>query len=307
MRPLLKKVTVSVLAVLLIFMSAPAQQSQKPKGKTPASQQPKAPQEQPKRKVLKIQAAKGHAGAPQPNIASTGPGMATRGYLPIPADSTKTNPLEIGITLLLLPASPTARGMGLPQKASEAPAVRVSPTREFVVGDRLRLVFEPSEDGYLYIFHQENKGAPQMLFPDPRLDGGNNAVRAHVPLEIPSLQTPNPDYRWFVFDERPARERLTLFFVRQLLDDVPIGEALRATGSQSWKPPAKLWTRLISTAKASPLTWSEQTDGTEWTPTENRAAQSRSALGADAPAPGIVVSVKDPDAGLMAVIELKHR
>jgi hypothetical protein len=132
-------------------------------------------------------------------------------------------------------------------------------------------------------------------------------VHAHVPFEIPSSQTPNPDYRWFVFDEKPARERLTVFLVREPPEGVPIGQALLATGSQAWRPPAQLWARLTSTAPTTPLSWSERTEGAEWMPSEVQAVQSRSALSSDAPAPGMVVSVKDPDAGLVAVIELKHR
>ncbi|MEJ7709797.1 MAG: DUF4384 domain-containing protein [Pyrinomonadaceae bacterium] len=76
-------------------------------------------------------------------------------------------------------------------------AVRVDPTSEFREGDRIRLVLEPNTDGFLYVFHTENDAQPQMLFPDPRLDGGTNRVRAHVPCEVPSSREANEQLRWF--------------------------------------------------------------------------------------------------------------
>ena len=60
-------------------------------------------------------------------------------------------------------------------------AIRVEPTREFRTGDRIRIALEPNTDGYLYIFNSENGAAPKMIFPDARLDGGENWIEAHVP------------------------------------------------------------------------------------------------------------------------------
>src|SRR5215831_10817852 len=65
-------------------------------------------------------------------------------------------------------------------------AVRIDPTREFHNGDRIRISLEPNIDGYLYVFHIEGDGQPEMIFPDARLEGGENWVEAHVPLDVPS-------------------------------------------------------------------------------------------------------------------------
>ncbi len=53
---------------------------------------------------------------------------------------------------------------------------RVEPTREFHNGDRVRISMEPNIDGYLYIFDSEDGGPPQMIYPDARLDGGENWI-----------------------------------------------------------------------------------------------------------------------------------
>ena len=47
-------------------------------------------------------------------------------------------------------------------------AVRVEPSREFHNGDRIRISLEPNLDGYMYVFHSENDGPPEMLDPDAR-------------------------------------------------------------------------------------------------------------------------------------------
>jgi hypothetical protein len=117
-----------MLAVVLALTVAVAQQSQKPKQEPAAPQHPKPPpKEPPKPKPTPEQTT-----GPQPNIARGGTGMTTRGFEVKPDGSNRVIPLQLGITLLLLPASPTARGLGLPPQAGKAPAVRVSATRQFV-------------------------------------------------------------------------------------------------------------------------------------------------------------------------------
>jgi hypothetical protein len=173
---------------------------------------------------------------------------------------------------------------------------------------RLRLIFEPSEDGYLYIFHQETDGAPEMLFPDARLDGGNNAVRAHVPFEIPASPAGDSNSQWFVFDDTPAHERLTIILAHQPLSGVSVGEALRfAARSGPWHPPADVWEHLRSMATRAPVAWTDRTEGAAWTETEVRAVQSRSTLSTDAPAPATVVGSDHSTAPLVITVELKHR
>jgi hypothetical protein len=89
-------------------------------------------------------------------------------------------------------------------------AVRVDPARQFRAGEQIRIALETNSDGYLYIFHTENGANPQMLYPDVRLNGGANAVRAHVPYQVPSSLND-----WFRFDANPATERLYIVVARK--------------------------------------------------------------------------------------------
>jgi Domain of unknown function (DUF4384) len=84
------------------------------------------------------------------------------------------------------PARPIGLGCTLFKRGPRDAAVRVSTRREFRGGDAVRFMVESNITGYLYVFHVENDGPAKMLFPDARLQGGNNVVKAHVPREVPS-------------------------------------------------------------------------------------------------------------------------
>ena len=56
----------------------------------------------------------------------------------------------------------------------------------------MRFMIESNISGYLYVFHVENDGPAKMIFPDARLQGGNNFIQAHVPREMPSSREEDP-------------------------------------------------------------------------------------------------------------------
>src|ERR1043166_3265266 len=96
-------------------------------------------------------------------------------------------------------------------------AVRVEPTREFHNGDRIRISLEPNIDGYLYVFHTEGDGAPEMIFPDSRLEGGDNWVAHTFPIDVPSTVETDERLRWFQFYGNPATEHLFVVVTREPL------------------------------------------------------------------------------------------
>ena len=123
-------------------------------------------------------------------------------------------------------AAATARGLiglgyTLYKQESGGGPMRVALSQEFHKGDAVRLVIESNIDGYLYLFHTENDGQPEMIFPDARLNGGDNYIRAHVPNEAPSSREADPRFRWFIFDDKAATERIYLIIARKPLAGVP--------------------------------------------------------------------------------------
>ena len=106
------------------------------------------------------------------------------------------------------PAPAIALGYTMFMRDVNGRAVRIDPTREFHNGDRIRISLEPNIDGYLYVFHIEGDGQPEMIFPDARLEGGENWVEAHVPMDVPSTVESDERLKWFAFYGNPATEHL---------------------------------------------------------------------------------------------------
>jgi len=149
-------------------------------------------------------------------------------------------------------SGPIGLGYSLYMKDPRGNIVRADPKREFHAGDHIRIALEPNTDGYLYVFYTENSGTPQMLFPDARLNGGENRIQAHVPYEVPSSFETEESRRWFVFDKNPAIEQLYIVVTRTPLNGVPSGDDLAAACRKSgrgietcsWQPPADVWAKI---------------------------------------------------------------
>jgi hypothetical protein len=193
-------------------------------------------------------------------------------------------------------------------------AVRTDSAREFRTGEAIRIALESNTDGYLYIFHTENDGEPAMLFPDTRLGGGANFVRAHVPYEIPSSEQATEETRWFVFKDPPAAERLYIVLARQPLAGVPTGDALASYCSAAghtcpWRPAAAVWTELKGTQEREQVAVSKVKDQGRAQTTDEREAVTRGlGLGAGAPTPSVIRMTASANAKmLVTTIDLIHK
>ncbi len=91
----------------------------------------------------------------------------------------------------------------------------------FQTGDRIKLLVQVNQPGFLYVLHRGSSGEWKFLFPDPKLDRGNHAVKALEPRAI-------PDDGWFEFDARTGREELYLFFSKERIREFHL-----ASSSQS--------------------------------------------------------------------------
>jgi len=191
--------------------------------------------------------------------------------------------------------------------------VRVEPAREFHNGDSVRLALEPNVDGYLYIFDVENDGAPQMIYPDPRLDAGDNSVEAHVPLEIPSSEETDERLRWFTFYGNGGNEHLYVVVTREPLNSVPTGDDLVgfcATQKDKcpWHPSSDVWAQVQDATKAEVRVITAKTFGQTQTDKEKMATTRGLGLDQSAPLPSVIrinASTKAPV--LVTVLDLIHK
>lgn len=86
-----------------------------------------------------------------------------------------------------------------------AQILRVSSTRAFHSGEHIRLHFESNVDGRIVLVQMNPNGTSQLLFPDQRIDGGDNRIKAGTDTTVPAGNA------WFAFDNNPGTERILVF------------------------------------------------------------------------------------------------
>jgi hypothetical protein len=124
--------------------------------------------------------------------------------------------------------APTAQAMFASASGAIAPGLRfrtilegpgatpvdVDPARDFHTGDRIRFAFESNIDGYLYVAQRGTSGNWTVLFPNPDINGGRNAVKRFEEYEV-------PEGNWFQFSGNPGVEQLFVFLSREPMKTLP--------------------------------------------------------------------------------------
>lgn len=213
-----------------------------------------------------------------------------------------------------VPLSAIALGYTIFMRDMNGRAVRVDPTREFHNGDRIRISLEPNVDGYVYVFHAENDGPPEMIYPDARLEGGENWIEAHVPVDIPSTLEADERLRWFQFYGNAGTERLYVVVTRDPLPEVPVAEALVSfcTANKDkcpWHPPVEAWAQVQLASKAEVKIVTSKT-ATGQVQTEKEQVATTRGLGLDqtAPQPSVIrMSAATNAPVLVTILDLVHK
>ena len=213
-----------------------------------------------------------------------------------------------------LPMPAIALGYTIFMRDMNGRAVRVDPTREFHNGDRIRISLEPNVDGYVYVFHTENDGPAEMIYPDARLEGGENWIEAHVPVDIPSTIEADERLRWFQFYGNAGTERLYVVVTRDPLPEVPIAETLInfCTASKDkcpWKPPVEAWAQVQLASKAEVrVVTSKVSAGQAQTEKEQVATTRGLGLDQTAPQPSVIrMSAATNAPVLVTILDLVHK
>ena len=212
-------------------------------------------------------------------------------------------------------ARPSSQAIGLGytlfMRDSTGRGVRVEPGHEFHNGDRVRISLEPNIDGYLYVFNTTDDGAPVMIYPDARLDAGNNEIEAHVPLEVPSSEETDERSRWFQFDKEVGVERLYIVVTREPLAAVPISDDLvlfSSTNKGPWHPTPEVWAQIQEATKAEVKVVTSKTFGQAQTEKEKVATTRGLGLDKSAPYPAVIrMNAATSTPVLVAVLDLVHK
>jgi hypothetical protein len=83
--------------------------------------------------------------------------------------------------------------------------LRVSSARVFHSGEHVRLHFESNVDGRIVLVQMNANGTSQVLYPDPRINNGDNHIKAGSDMTVPAGGA------WFTLDNNPGTERVMVF------------------------------------------------------------------------------------------------
>lgn len=250
------------------------------------------------------QASRPNRRRPKPQPVKPGDGGAgggTTSGATVKEGPGKATPQKLGIGLTLL----SRDSLGL--------TVRVDPTRTFRKGDRVRVLLETNNDGYLYIFNTTNDGKPVMIYPSNELDEGGNYLQAHIPFEIPSSTAGEERLRWLVFDEFAGNERLYFVFTREPLPGIPLEDELvafckDAKNTCPIQPNAELWAQLEKELDEPLRTSTAARFGKAQTEPEREAVERGLGLSKQEPEPSLILMSASAKSGtLVTVLDLVHK
>jgi hypothetical protein len=105
----------------------------------------------------------------------------------------------------------------------------VDPGGQFKIGDQLKLALTPNQNGFLYVVHAsvgvDGKvvDEPHVIFPDPRINGGLNAVEKDRAYVVPQYchDFPDPKDCWWEITPPNGKEYFTVIFSRDQISDLP--------------------------------------------------------------------------------------
>lgn len=89
--------------------------------------------------------------------------------------------------------------------------------------DLLRLGVTANQDGFLYVVYQKEGQDGQIMFPDSRVNHGENYVASNQEFILPPVECPlpNPDECWYKVTDDPVQEFFIIVFSRDQITDLP--------------------------------------------------------------------------------------
>lgn len=118
-------------------------------------------------------------------------------------------------------------------------AIETNPTTTFHTGDQLRLAIKANQDGYLYIIHHSEGQEGTLIFPDSRINEGQNIVKKDQEYVVPAFCPKYKDPRdcWWEMTPPGGREVFTVIFSRDMIADLPnkVAESGQAVKEQTVK------------------------------------------------------------------------
>ncbi len=109
------------------------------------------------------------------------------------------------------------------KRVDDTTQVEADPSQEFQTGDKLKLAITVNQTGYLYIVNQPEGKDGVLLFPDLRINKGQNYVVKDKEYVIPSYcqDWDDPKDCWFKMAPPAGTETLIVIFSRDRITTLP--------------------------------------------------------------------------------------
>ena len=93
----------------------------------------------------------------------------------------------------------------------------------FHAGDQLRLGVTANQDGFLYVIYQQENQDGLVMFPDTRVNNGENYVKRNQEFILPPVNCPasDPNECWYKVTADPTKEFFIIVFSRDQIVDLP--------------------------------------------------------------------------------------
>ena len=93
----------------------------------------------------------------------------------------------------------------------------------FHPGDQLRLGVTANQDGFLYVIYQKENQDGLIMFPDSRVNNGENYVNRNEEFILPPVNCPvaDPNDCWYKVTDDPTKEFFIVVFSRDQIVDLP--------------------------------------------------------------------------------------
>jgi hypothetical protein len=114
------------------------------------------------------------------------------------------------------------------KQKEDGSSVEVSPYTVFHAGDMLKLAVTANQSGFLYVLHQNEGQNATILFPDSRINDGQNYVTKNQEFALPpsACAAPDPKLCWYKVPPADQKEYFIVVFSRDQITDLPNQVAL---------------------------------------------------------------------------------
>jgi hypothetical protein len=108
-------------------------------------------------------------------------------------------------------------------KRPDGSAGESSPASVFHPGDQLRLGVTANQNGFLYVIYEKEEQDGLVMFPDSRVNNGENYVGKNREFILPPVNcaATDPNECWYTVTDDPTKEFFIVVFSRDQILDLP--------------------------------------------------------------------------------------